>query len=381
MTSPSRLLLAIAALFLCTPVLGSDASMEREAPRRIIAIGDLHGDYEAYLDIIQAARLSNANGSWKGGHAILVQMGDVPDRGPDTLKIIVHLQKLQKAAARKGGEVVVLLGNHEAMNVTGDLRYVSAGEYEEFRDRKSKDRRERVFEVNKSALMEFYRKSDPEISEEAAKEKWFAQNPLGKIEHRIAWSPKGKVGKWVIENPATVKFGDTLFVHGGISIETAARPIEQINAEVHTELAKGESYAPSILTDPFGPLWYRGNVEREESAVGGAPSNVEEVDASSSIEVAEPPPVAPRPSIGDELTQVLMIYDANRLVVGHTPNPAGIVAKENGRLIQVDTGISAYYGGARSYLEIKGETATAFRKDDQGKWVSRQLPAPGGNGS
>lgn len=194
MTSPSRLLLAIAALFLCTPVLGSDASMEREAPRRIIAIGDLHGDYEAYLDIIQAAGLSNAKGSWKGGHAILVQMGDVPDRGPDTLKIIVHLQKLQKAAARKGGEVVVLLGNHEAMNVTGDLRYVSAGEYEEFRDRKSKDRRERVFEVNKSALMEFYRKSDPEISEEAAKEKWFAQNPLGKIEHRIAWSPKGKVG-------------------------------------------------------------------------------------------------------------------------------------------------------------------------------------------
>ncbi len=60
-----------------------------------------------------------------------------------------------------------------------------------------------------------------------------------------------------------VKLGDTIFVHGGLSAETAARPMDAINAEVGAELAKGESNADSILTDELGPLWYRGNVVRE----------------------------------------------------------------------------------------------------------------------
>jgi hypothetical protein len=335
-----------------------------EPPQRIVAIGDLHGDYAAYLDIVEAAGLGDAKGRWTGGKTILVQLGDVPDRGPDTLKIIEHLKTLQKAAAKAGGEVIVLVGNHEAMNVTGDLRYVTEQEFAAFRTKSSEAVRDKLFEANKAPLLEFYRQADPAITEEAAKAKWFAENPLGKFEHRHAWAPAGAVGQWVTGHPAIVKIGDTLFVHGGISVETAARPLDAVNAEVRTELAKGESQAESILTDPLGPLWYRGNVVRDPPP------------APAADETAPPPPA--RLSIPDELTQVLAAYGAKRLVIAHTPNLSGILAAEGGRLLRVDTGISGYYGGARSYLEIAGGTAIAHKQDAAGTWTTEELPQPGG---
>ena len=83
---------------------------------------------------------------------ILVQTGDVTDRGPDSLKIIRDLQRLQREAARAGGRVVVLVGNHEAMNVTGDLRYVHPGEYAAFADRDSASRRDALYTANRAAF-------------------------------------------------------------------------------------------------------------------------------------------------------------------------------------------------------------------------------------
>ena len=73
--------------------------------------------------------LVDDNGRWIGGDTVLVQTGDVVDRGPDSLKIIQDLMRLQREAPRAHGQVIALVGNHEAMNLTGDLRYVSAGDY------------------------------------------------------------------------------------------------------------------------------------------------------------------------------------------------------------------------------------------------------------
>jgi len=58
---------------------------------RIVAIGDLHGDYANYIAALSAAGLVNKKGKWSGGETHLVQTGDIPDRGPDTLKIIEHI--------------------------------------------------------------------------------------------------------------------------------------------------------------------------------------------------------------------------------------------------------------------------------------------------
>ncbi len=108
---------------------------------RIVAVGDLHGDFSAWRDIARAARLVDDKGSWIGGDVVLVQTGDVVDRGPDSLKIIEDLMRLQREAARAHGQVIALVGNHEAMNITGDLRYVSLADFAAYADNRSVQRR------------------------------------------------------------------------------------------------------------------------------------------------------------------------------------------------------------------------------------------------
>ena len=72
---------------------------------RVIAIGDLHGDYGRYIDVMESAGLINKSGKWIGGKTHLVQTGDITDRGADSRKIIDHLVKLAKQAKKKGGYV------------------------------------------------------------------------------------------------------------------------------------------------------------------------------------------------------------------------------------------------------------------------------------
>jgi hypothetical protein len=96
---------------------------------RIVAVGDLHGDFSAWRDILRSASLVDNKGRWSGGDTTLIQTGDAVDRGPNSLEIIQDLMRLQKEAARAHGQVIAMVGNHEAMNLTGDLRYVSAADY------------------------------------------------------------------------------------------------------------------------------------------------------------------------------------------------------------------------------------------------------------
>ena len=129
----------LSVLFLvsaCTTTLAKDV-YEFQDIERIVAIGDLHGDFEAYAEVMATAGLRNAKGKWIGGKTHLVQTGDITDRGPDSKKILDDLRKLTKQAKRAGGRVHQLLGNHEMMNMLGDLRYVDLGEYLAFQTDKS----------------------------------------------------------------------------------------------------------------------------------------------------------------------------------------------------------------------------------------------------
>ena len=95
--------MALAALY---GIMTASAAAEK-APDRIVAVGDLHGDYDAWQAIARDAGLIDAKGHWAGGTTILVQMGDVSDRWADSLKIIRSLQQLQKEAPHKGGNCVI----------------------------------------------------------------------------------------------------------------------------------------------------------------------------------------------------------------------------------------------------------------------------------
>ena len=310
------------------------------APARIVAVGDLHGDYSAWLDIARDARLIDPKGRWAGGNTTLVQLGDVTDRAPDSLKIIRSLQQLAKQAPRSRGKVVVVLGNHETMNLLGDLRYTTPGEFAAFVDSDSSARRDRAYDRNRQAIEAEYRAKDPALTETAIRAAWIVKTPLGWVEHRLAWKPNGEVGRWAARNPAIVKIGDTLFVHGGISAEYAKLPIDEVNRRTAAAMGAADDSPKSILNDPLGPLWYRGLAGR---------------DPDAEAERAAAP--GPRPTADEELAAVLAAYGARRLVIGHTPSLTGIAITNEGRLIRIDTGISRFYGGPLTWLEIVGDRA------------------------
>ena len=109
---------------------------------RIVAIGDVHGAYDRFVEILKVAGLIDDRLHWAGGRAHLVQTGDVVDRGPDSRKAIDLLRQLADEAPKAGGAVHPLIGNHEAMDVYGDLRFVSPGEFGAFRTENSESARD-----------------------------------------------------------------------------------------------------------------------------------------------------------------------------------------------------------------------------------------------
>ncbi|HEY4071247.1 MAG TPA: metallophosphoesterase [Sphingomicrobium sp.] len=327
-------LLALAVLLSLVP-----AAAPAARPSRIVAVGDLHGDYQAWQAIARAAGLIDAGGHWAGGRTTLVQLGDILDRQPDSLKIVRSLQQLLREAPRSGGKVVVVLGNHEAMNLLGDFRYTTPGEFAAFAGPNSAALRDRVYEQNRAAIEAAAKASNPALTPQQVRDAWMSQHPLGWVEHKLAWSPSGELGRWAARNPAIAKIDGTLFVHGGISAEFAKLPLGEINGRIQVAMATGDGGPTTILYDPLGPLWYRGLVARDPDA--------EEVRSKAP---RASPPLSPE----QELNAVLQAYGADRLVIGHTPDLKGIELLYGGRLARIDTGISRAYGGPLAWLEIVG---------------------------
>lgn len=323
-------LLLLALLLLVAPAAANP---------RIVAVGDLHGDHAGFAAILRDARLIDGEGRWTGGDAILVQTGDVVDRGPDSLPIIRDLMRLQREAQRTGGRIVALVGNHEAMNITGDLRYVHPGEYAAFTDRESRRRRNRFYDANRTAIERHYRERDRRLTHDQIQELFVRETPLGQIEHRAAWSPTGEIGRWVGSNPIVALIDGNLFAHGGIGSRYANLSIDEMNRRAAAVLNRRDPFDGTIVVDPAGPLWYRGLIRR---------------DAADQLP-ADYPAITPEL----ELETVLAAFGARRMIVGHTPNLAGIQILHGGRLIAIDTGIAAYYGGPWTWLEILDGEATA----------------------
>lgn len=291
---------------------------------RIVAIGDLHGDYDNYLATLKAAGLVDRRGRWVGGQAHLVQLGDIPDRGPDTRRIIEHLGRLARQARRSGGRVHHLIGNHEAMNVHGDLRFVTTAEFAAFADRGSARLRDRYYRAWLDAL----EARDPDAHAalpDDHRAEWNQAHPLGWVEHRMSWDPRWdgdqRMFEWVMASPVAVQINDMIFVHGGISARYCRNSLASLTEQVHAALREPDRASRSILEDPLGPLWYRGLAGVEPST----PSAI--------------------------VSAILEHHQARHIVIAHTPTGGSILPRYGGRVIQVDTGIGRYYGGHIAYLE------------------------------
>ncbi|KAI8082958.1 Metallo-dependent phosphatase-like protein [Halteromyces radiatus] len=221
----NQMVLLIIGLFLFCFIQTSLAiESTLDSPRRIVAMGDLHGDLANTKKILALAGLIDEKGHWSGQDAIYVQTGDVLDRGTDTIALYELIQQLREEAPEQGGLVIPLLGNHEIMNLVGDWRYVTQKEMATF----------------------------------------------GGQQQRIqAFQPDGFLGSYLTQLNLTTKVGGNVFCHGGIHPDFAKWGPDLINDYTHQDILDymHSHHDPHHLFGANGPTWYRGYALEDEPEI------------------------------------------------------------------------------------------------------------------
>ncbi len=217
-----------------------------EAPNRVVAVGDVHGAYDDFVALLEASDIIGADLGWAGGNTILVQTGDLMDRGSRVRAVLDLMMVLEAQAPGDGGRVISLLGNHEVSNLIGYLDYRStpAETYREifasFADDKSEKRRRRALRRWDSWL-ERYPNCAPQSEEE-----WLELHPPGFVEYFDALGPDGGYGRWLRSRDIAVRIDGAVFVHGGLSpelIELGIDSLEEINRRIREELKQFDANA------------------------------------------------------------------------------------------------------------------------------------------
>jgi hypothetical protein len=330
---------ALAAGLLALAAAGASAEDSFGKVERIVAVGDLHGDYDQLLTVLRDAALVDKDLAWTGGRANLVQTGDRIDRGPGSRKIMDLLMRLEKEARKAGGAVHCLIGNHEAMNVLGDFRYVIPEEFAAFVTPDSKGTSDALF----ARFLEETRSEKKRPPTDAELLSWRQEHPPGYAEYKLAFSPKGDYGSWIVRQNAIIRIGDTLFLHGGLSKKYGDFSLGDINERVRQELRDADPKAALMSRDPDGPLWFRGLAQGDQALAG-------------------------------DLDEVLRRTGCKRMVVGHTPTEGVILPRYDGRLIQIDVGLAKVFGGPPAALVLENGRPSALHR---GRLVP--LPEAGGD--
>ncbi len=89
-------------------------------PGNAVVVGDADADLTAVRQIFQAEKLVNEHDHWIGDRRVAVQVGDVVGRGENPKELYEFLFAIQDQARRAGGDVILLLGNHEMALLTGE---------------------------------------------------------------------------------------------------------------------------------------------------------------------------------------------------------------------------------------------------------------------
>jgi hypothetical protein len=312
-----RLLLSLAIA--AGIALSSFAPGIASAPARIVAIGDVHGGDAAFTAILQRAGLIDAERRWSGGKAVLVQTGDVTDRGAGVRAALDLLMALEPQASKAGGRVRMALGNHEVMNMLGETRDAT-----------------------------------PEI---------FASFG-GESAYREAMGPKGRYGRWLRSHPAIIKIDDSLFMHAGINPDVTTDSIDALNSHIRQQIAGWDQGVAELerleLVRPLAPI---------AEVVGAATGAKLPLANIGSTHLLHPDGLlwfrgydTWTDAEGAEKVQALLRrYRVKRLVTGHSVQRDGIRERFNGGVYLIDTGLlgGKYYpGGRASALEIVGATVT-----------------------
>ncbi len=265
--------------------------------RRIVALGDIHGDYKLCIELLKIARVINDDDNhlkWIGGDTIVVQVGDQIDRcrpyngntcnmkettiddehsDLDILKLFTKLDKMAQKN-KPPGKVISLLGNHELLNVQGSLNYVSYKGLTKF-----------VYKDSKNPTIIY------KSGEEARRQSFRCGNKYSKF---LACTRLG-----------AVIIGSNLFVHAGLidrfieelKIKNSI-DLDDINSKIKKWLLGliGQNCVKDIIAgNSYSMFWNR--------ILGSLPPDVDIKDGRCSKHISE----------------VLEIFKINSMVIGHTP--------------------------------------------------------------
>lgn len=237
----------------------------------LFVMADTHGEFAIAVQLLQRQRVIDEQLRWSFGKGRLAILGDVFDRGPNHTELLWLIYKLEAEAAKAGGGVHMALGNHEAMVLTGDERYLNPK----------------------------YRQ---------------AASALRTSTYSRLWDEQSLLGRWLRAKAAVFRLGPYLCLHGGISRQLVDQrlTLAEINKVVRESLR--EQHAPNALTElvmgPAGPLWYRGYFEREARA--------------GSFTLAE----------SGDIDLILDTFKVRAVLVGHTTVPS-VTSLYQGRVIAV----------------------------------------------
>lgn len=365
---------------------------------RVVAIGDVHGAYTQFSAILQQTGLISGNSQWMGRSATLIQIGDILDRGHQSRACLDLLMNLEKQADRLHGRVVFLLGNHEIMNMMGDLRYVTAEEYRNF----ASDRSGKLVEQNYRDYLKFVavhsgHAHTTAAENEATRQAWIAGHPPGFFEYRDSMGPGGKYGRWLRKHDAIVQVGDGLFLHGGLNPGLQFGSIAELNERIRNELADFDSIWRSLSDKRL--IWRYMTLEEATAQVAEelrwikASGQIEDPDAAqqmqkllglpSWVSVSPDGPLwyrglaeEPEEKLQAELKALLARLQVRYIVVGHTPSlKSVIISRFDNHVFLIDTGmLKEVYRGVASALEIQDGRFTADYLDGK----SQALESPAG---
>ena len=357
---------ALATVVLCgltmvaaATVRADDATATWTGVERVVAFADVHGAYEELTTLLRSAGVVDAGLRWNGGKTHAVSLGDLLDRGADSRKVMDLLMRLQGEATGAGGRLHVVIGNHEAMNVLGDLRYVDPGEYAAYAAEEDPAERARA----RTAFL-----ARQAGTTEADFERLF---PPGYFGHRRMLGPEGRYGRWILSLPVAVKVNDTVYMHGGPSSVLGGRNLEQLNGDYRAAL---QNYlAAEAALRKAGLLQFEDVYSRRPDAAAARLAAMPPGEGATALaplverfRVADDEPLlgsrGPNWSRGvafcnecaeaDVLRPWLQAVGAARVVIGHTVARNGtVVSRFDGAVVKLDAGMNrAVYKGHPAVL-------------------------------
>jgi hypothetical protein len=355
-------------LLVCLPLAAQPAPEPRVAwdgVQRVIAFADVHGAHGELVTLLREAGVIDAQDRWAAGTAHVASLGDLLDRGADSRQVMDLLMRLQQEAAQAGGGLHLVLGNHEALNLLGDLRYVDPAELAAYTDLEPAGEREAARAAAQSRPCP------------APCPPFDTRFPPGWFGHRAAFAPDGRYGRWLLAQPVAIRINDTLFLHGGAGPALQGLDLAALNLRYRTALLDYLGLAQQLvqagLLQPEDPFQDRPRLAGERLRAGARTPQPGEPDLVRRFAAAAEHPLLSedgpnwyrgdalcnQASETDVLEPLLRQFGVARLVIGHTPTRnLRVVSRFDGRVIKLDTGMNrAVYRGRGSALILTSGTA------------------------